>query len=180
MMHGWMGRWADGKDTPADVLPELPTRTLHPHARHEGHPHSTTILDMSYRDGFSHNTGRFARDVLLLFSLAQSVITFLECHTTRAGGRPKFVQTHRCYDCAQLLRLNPNTIIIDNPRLRHSGTSRCLGGTSTHPLPTTDRCPLGLSALQISSVLDVCSEARKHWIRTEAMLRNFARGLSSV
>ena len=41
--------------------------------------------------------------------LLRLVVTFLEYHTTRAGGRPNLVEKHRCYDKAKMLRLNQHT-----------------------------------------------------------------------
>ena len=69
----------------------------------------THVLVKSYRNGVGHNTGRFARDILPFFLLCP-VITFLECHTIRAGGRPNFAKKKRgCYDHATSKRLNQHT-----------------------------------------------------------------------
>ena len=68
------------------------------------------VLLKSCRNGVSHTTGRFVRDILRLLFL-HPVTTFLEYHTTRAGGRPNFAERYRfydyrCYDYAKMLRFN--------------------------------------------------------------------------
>ena len=37
------------------------------------------------------------------------VIAFLERHTTRAGGRPNYVEKHRCYEQTKMLRVKQHT-----------------------------------------------------------------------
>ena len=49
---------------------------------------STDRSVRSYQNGESHSMGRFRRDILLLLFLLL-VRTFLDCHATRNGGRPK-------------------------------------------------------------------------------------------
>ena len=60
---------------------------------------ASSLLVKSYQNCVSHNTGAFRARHPPVFCL-RPVIAILEHHTTRAGGRPKFAEKHRCYDSA--------------------------------------------------------------------------------